>query len=227
MKKNHLVALAISIAAIACIALLAVKFTANSPVETTASAADALQDGTHYRTLSKPLATDSQAVSVMEFFWYGCPHCRDFEPGVHEWLQSAPENVNFELKPVAWNDATRLHAAMYFVGLKSSAPEKLHSELFDLIIDMRQERNLDAQVERSSGLFAKYGIDADSLKQSLAAADVTAAVELSEQQMRAAEVASTPSVLVGGRYMVLNNEAVADFGVFNVVNALIEKSRNQ
>ncbi len=226
MNKNHVVALAISVVAVLCVALLAVKFTGNNPAEVTATSADALQDGTHYRTLSNPLATDSQAVSVMEFFWYGCPHCRDFEPKVHEWLKSAPENVNFELKPVAWNDATRLHAAMYFVGLKSTQPEKLHAELFDLIIDMRQERNLAAQIEKSAGLFARYGIDADTLKQSLTAADVSAAVELSEQQMRAAEVASTPTVLVAGRYIVLNNEAVADVGVFNVVNQLIEKARN-
>ncbi len=228
MKKNHLIAAALSIVAIACVALIAVKFTADKPAQqpqSSASATAAIVDGTHYRTLSSPLATDSSGVSVMEFFWYGCPHCQAFEPGVKEWLKTAPSDVVFSLKPVGWNDATRLHAAMYFVGLKSNNPAQLHDELFELVIGMRQERSLDKQIDNATELFAKYGIEAASLKESLQAADVTAAVTLAEQQMRAAEVASTPSVLVGGRYMVLNNEAVAEAGVFNVVDALIEKAR--
>lgn len=229
MKKNHLVAAAISIAAIACVVILTVKLTGDKqPAEQQpmASASATIQDGTHYRTLSNPLATDPNGISVIEFFWYGCPHCQAFEPGVKEWLKTAPADVKFSLNPVGWNDATRLHAAMYYVGLKSNAPAQLHEALFDLVIGMRQERNLDKQIENASALFAKYGIEGVPLKQSLQADDVTAAVALSEQQMRAAEVASTPSLLVGGRYMVLNNDAVAQAGVFEVVNALLEKVRN-
>ena len=228
MKQKYLIAAALSIAAIACVLFIAVKYSADKPVqlpESSASGTASITYGTHFRTLDNPLATDTNGVSVMEFFWYGCPHCQAFEPSVKAWLKTAPSDVVFSLSPVGWNDATRLHAAMYFVGLNTNNPAKLHDELFELVIGMRQERSLDKQIEKAAALFAQHGIDATSLKASLQSAEVTAAVTRAEQQMRVAEVAATPSVLVGGRYMVLNNEAVAEAGVFNVVDALIEKAR--
>jgi thiol:disulfide interchange protein DsbA len=42
------------------------------------------QDG--YRTVSGPRpASDPDTIEVIEFFWYGCPHCYNFEPLVREW----------------------------------------------------------------------------------------------------------------------------------------------
>jgi thiol:disulfide interchange protein DsbA len=36
---------------------------------------------------------DTDKVEVIEFFWYGCPHCYKFEPEIEAWKATLPENV--------------------------------------------------------------------------------------------------------------------------------------
>lgn len=184
-----------------------------------------LIEGTHYRRLDEPLSVSSDGVSVVEFFWYGCPHCRDFEPKLKEWLSTAPDDIRFEAKPVVWNIATGLHAAMYFAGFQSDQPERLHEALFEPIINLRREKNLDVHTERVAPLFAKYGIEADEFESLLNARQINAKVQQSLHEMQKAGVTSTPSVLVGGTYMVLNNDAVAEAGIFNVIDMLVDMVR--
>jgi thiol:disulfide interchange protein DsbA len=226
VKNKRLVVGAAIVAAIICVVLLALFFTRQPDGQGSASALQAtLIEGTHYRELSTPLEIADNGVSVIEFFWYGCPHCRDFEPRIKDWLASAPEDIAFELKPVAWNDATRLHAAMYYVGQTADRPEQLHEALFDQIIDMRQERNPDRQIELVAPLFSQHGISTMALAAAMQAPDNLARVKKAEQDMRAAEVSSTPSLLIGGKYMMLNNESVADKGMFSVLDTLVQMAR--
>lgn len=222
MKNSRLVASALALIVIAFIA--AYFLSKNSAPSDNASTSE-LTEGTHYRLLSKPLDVSVEGVSVKEFFWYGCPHCQSFEPRIKEWLADAPSDIAFEPVPVAWNDATRLHGAMYYAGLEAERPEQLHEALFDLIIDMRQERDLDRQVEKAGELFSQHGVAADSLGQVLNSPGVKSQVKQAEKEMRAAEVSSTPSVLVGGKYLILNTDAVAEAGMFEVMNQLVELAR--
>lgn len=39
-------------------------------------------DGRQYLTLSQALPTTPGKIEVVEFFWYGCPHCYAFEPAI-------------------------------------------------------------------------------------------------------------------------------------------------
>ena len=45
-------------------------------------------EGQHYVKLSSPvpvtLSSPDKKVDVIEFFWYGCPHCNNFEPMLEE-----------------------------------------------------------------------------------------------------------------------------------------------
>ena len=38
-------------------------------------------------------------ITVYEFFSYGCVHCRNFDPILEEWLETAPDDVDFARKP--------------------------------------------------------------------------------------------------------------------------------
>ncbi|MGE1135145.1 thiol:disulfide interchange protein, partial [Bacillus velezensis] len=35
-------------------------------------------EGRHYLALNPPLASTPGKIEVIEFFWYGCPHCYAF-----------------------------------------------------------------------------------------------------------------------------------------------------
>ena len=38
-------------------------------------------------------------IEVLEVFWYGCPHCYDFEPFINDWLEKKHEDVVFRRMP--------------------------------------------------------------------------------------------------------------------------------
>lgn len=195
------------------------------------SATANIAEGIHYQSIKSPLAsnatkTPGNKVSVVEFFWYGCPHCRDFEPSVRKWLASAPEDVAFRQIPVVWNEATTLHASLFYVAEGADNAGPLHDKLFKNIIALRQERNLASQLEQLAVLYTDHGIDAGEVKGLVEAAQIRANVAESETLMRQAEVSSTPTVLVDGRWAVLNNEAVGKAGgTFTVVDFLVQKAR--
>ena len=227
MKKNSLVTVLGAVIALIVIALVAVNFAPKSSQDNSPTAAGDLVEGTHYRLLKEPLSTGVNGVSVIEFFWYGCPHCRAFEPRIKEWLSKAPDDVDFKLVPVVWNDATRLHAAMFYTGLEAERADELHASLFDLIIDNRQEKNLDRQIAIAGDLFQQHGVSASTLADSLTQSAIQTQVSQAQKDMRTAEVSSTPSLVIGGKYLILNNEAVAEKGLFTVVDTLVDLVRQQ
>src|SRR5690606_16906739 len=59
-----------------------------------------LQAGRDYELVNPPQPTaDPSKVEVLEFFWYGCPHCYHFEPDLNAWLKKKPDNVVFVRQP--------------------------------------------------------------------------------------------------------------------------------
>lgn len=193
---------------------------------------ETLEEGVHYRTLQSPIAnseskTPDSKISVLEFFWYGCPHCQSFEPKVRDWLKTAPDDVEFNQMPVAWNDATRLHAAVFYVADKAEDPDALHDKLFESIIGLRQERNLSNQLQKIAAEFSGHGVEESQVQQKVAAPQVKADVTRAEKIMRQAEVSSTPTVVVDGRWAILNNDVVGKLGTFTVVDLLIAKARTE
>ena len=54
---------------------------------TLAFAAPAALAQAPYAAVSPPQPTDGGGkIEVIEFFWYGCPHCYSLEPAVNTWV---------------------------------------------------------------------------------------------------------------------------------------------
>ena len=77
----------------------------------------------------QPTQTDNK-IEVLEVFWYGCPHCYDFEPHIENWLKDLPEDVEFRRMPGIFNKSWIAHAKAYFTAEKMGILDKIHSPLF-------------------------------------------------------------------------------------------------
>ena len=46
-------------------------------------------EGKHYEEIKPPLSTSAPSgqIEVLEFFWYGCPHCFEFEGHIAQWIK--------------------------------------------------------------------------------------------------------------------------------------------
>ena len=62
-------------------------------------------EGTNYVRLGQavPVPTGGK-IDVIEFFWYGCPHCNAFEPTLEAWLKTLPPDVAFRRVPIAFSE---------------------------------------------------------------------------------------------------------------------------
>ena len=51
---------------------------------------------TDYVVLEERINFDNAtSANVLEFFWYGCPHCQVFEDDLQAWLASLPAGIRF------------------------------------------------------------------------------------------------------------------------------------
>ena len=73
---------------------VALKGSSEAPVSRRGNAAFRMMRGA-YRKL--PVSTDAKGkVEVLEFFHYGCPHCRNFDPLLEQWVRKLPADVVIE-----------------------------------------------------------------------------------------------------------------------------------
>src|SRR5438445_166886 len=80
------------------------------------------QQNPPYGTLTPPQPTEGGGkIEVIEFFWYGCPHCYHLEPQVNAWLKTIPQDVVFRrvhaLPSPAWAPHAQIFYTLQAMGL--------------------------------------------------------------------------------------------------------------
>jgi thiol:disulfide interchange protein DsbA len=90
-----------------------------------------LIEGTDYLRLSKPQSTPAPGkIDVIEFFWYGCPHCNALEPTLEPWVAKLPHDVNFRRQPVAFDALKQIHAQIFFTWEALGVLDQMHAKTF-------------------------------------------------------------------------------------------------
>jgi len=74
-----------------------------------------VEEGFDYRVLpiAQPIDVKGK-VEVIEFFWYGCPHCFEFEPDLKAWLKRQNKDVVFKKVPIAFRDELMPHSLLFY-----------------------------------------------------------------------------------------------------------------
>lgn len=181
-----------------------------------------LTEGRHYTELQLPQPTEPAGkVEVIEFFWYGCPHCAEFEPMLKGWVKKLPGDVAFRKVPAVFRDTWAPGARIFYTLEAMNLLDRLNDAVFRA---MTKERiNLNSE----SVLFdwmAKQGVDrqkfADTYKSFTVDAKVRKAVEMTQEY----GFGGVPVLIVGGKYMPTPN--LGSFGeMLKVIEGLIEKNR--
>jgi thiol:disulfide interchange protein DsbA len=165
-----------------------------------AGAAD-LKEGQDFRVIRPPLIADKSRIEVTEFFWYGCPHCFDFEPVLADWVSKLPADVVFRRVPTIFpNNKWVPGARIYYTLEAMNLLDKFHSEVFNAI---HKER---LRLEDEKVLFewvAKKGIDTKQFTETWSSFGVQSQLQQARRTTLAAGVTGVPSVMVHGRYLAL------------------------
>ena len=87
-------------------------------------------EGTHYQRMKKPQTVESGAkIEVIEFFSYGCPHCRDLEEFLGPWIKKVPADVSFKRVPALFQTPWINLAKVYYT-LEGLGREDLSAKVF-------------------------------------------------------------------------------------------------
>ena len=139
-------------------------------------------------------------VEVIEFFSYGCAHCRRFEPMINKWAANQPPHVVFRKVPISFGDPTilplvKMHYTLQAMGLL----EKLVAPMFEAVQDNRV--SLDKEVVRNEWL-AKQGVDVKKFNDTWRSFSVDAQAKRADQMSAAFKVTGVPAVAVNGKFLM-------------------------
>ena len=157
-------------------------------------------EGTHYRLIDDPQRRrPGEPIVVMEFFSYGCIHCRNFEPLVSDWRRGLPDDVRFERVPVSFSAAWTLLAQAYFALEAAGGLEANHERIFRAIHDNgRQLLSLDDVADFVAG----RGLERDAFLDAIGSREVRRRQAEANTLSRRFEIVATPTLVVAGRYAV-------------------------
>ena len=204
------------------IALLAL-----APIACTAAGDDPYQEGTQYKRVREAgTPADPKRVEVNEFFWYGCPHCYAFEPTLEQWAKTKPAYVDFVPVPNSLGHPVGLlHSKTYYAAESLGMLPKTHRAFFDALNQDHRPMDNDQQVAYFFN--AITGVLPDVFVNTLNGFAVDSRVRRAEDLAKKYGVASTPTVVVDGTYMLNATQSGGFDGMIKVMDFLVEKVRKE
>ena len=181
----------------------------------------AFKEGKDYAKLAKPVPTSGPAgkVEVIEFFWYNCSHCNEFEPTLARWMTTAPKNASIQRVPAAFNASFAVQQKLYYTLEGMGKVDELHARVFRAIHVERQ--NLSKEDAVFAWVAKQPGMDMVKFKEVYNSFTVSNQIRRATQLQEAYGVEGVPSMGVAGRYYTDGTMAGSMPGVLNVVNHLI------
>ena len=150
--------------------------------------------------LPTPVPTDSKGkVEVVEFFWYGCPHCYTLEPMLEKWVKELPKDVEFRRVPAAFNDQWAAAGRVYYALEAMGQVEKLHKPLFDAIHrDGLRITNPQAVAQ----WLEKNGVDPKKFSDAEKSFAVESKMKRARALLEQTRIDGVPALMIGGKYIV-------------------------
>jgi protein dithiol oxidoreductase (disulfide-forming) len=177
-----------------------------------------------FQVLETPVPQDASGkIEVLEFFHYGCPHCRNFYPLVLEWKKSLPADVKFSAVPAIWGrDQLRALARLYYVAERADVLDKVEPAVFVAIQDEKRPLFTEAEVRAWIG---STGVDAAVFMDTYNSFAIQGLVQRADQLARSYRVQGVPTMAVGGRFLTSATQTGSHANTLKVVNQLIERVR--
>ena len=156
-------------------------------------------EGKDYLLLSKLAPSEAPAgqIEVVEFFWYSCPHCNEFEPQLEAWAAKAPKDVSLRRVPVSFRPDFEPQQRLYYVLEALGKMAALHKKVFYAIHVEKQTLNTADLV---TAWAQKQGIDKAKFTELYNSFPVNMKARKATQLQEAFMVDGVPALGVDGRY---------------------------
>jgi protein dithiol oxidoreductase (disulfide-forming) len=195
------------------------------------SAEEMWEKGRHYKELPFKVKTrDPSKIEVVEVFWYGCPHCYEFNNDfLPAWEKSFAEDIDFRLIPATFPGWV-VHAEAFFAAEELGKVKEMHQALFDAIqAEPRKYEDKKDFIE----IFAKYGVSEEEYLKLYEASGFRKISKIEEQinktgeRIKAYRLTGVPALVVNGKYKIGVREAGGFANMLKIANYLVAKEREE
>jgi thiol:disulfide interchange protein DsbA len=161
-------------------------------------------------------------IDVIEFFWYGCPHCNAFEPMLEPWAKRLPADVAFRRVPVSFSAMHETHAKIYYALESLGALDAMHRKVFAAI--HVQQMRLDKEADIVA-FMEKNGVEAAKFTEAFKSFGVATKVRQGKQLSEGYKIDGVPSLGIAGRWFTAPSLTGSQPRALQVADALIERAR--
>jgi len=183
-----------------------------------------LKPGVDYQELSPAQATDSPGrIEVLEFFWYGCPHCYAFEPVLEPWIKKLPKDVQFRRVPAMFNEEYAQGARAFYALEAIGEEQRVHKALFDAV-----HTGSGLRVGNEAALtewLGKQGVDTKKFAAAYRSFSVESKLNRAAQLTRVYKLDGVPSMAVNGKYVISASAANSRERLLEISDLLIDQTR--
>lgn len=183
------------------------------------SAAD-FKAGKDYEVIEQQETATGAKVEVLEFFWYGCPHCNHFEPFVQKWRKTLSDNVVFKRVPAVFRPSWKVQARAYYALQAMGKLEELHPKIFDAI---HKERERLDSMKKMADFVASQGIDREAFIKQYQSFSIDGKVRKANKLVKNYKITGVPTVAVNGKYKVDGRMAGSYERMIQIMDYLIAK----
>lgn len=169
-----------------------------------------------YKLVSPPVNTrSSDKVEVLEYFWFGCPHCFAFEPSINKWVKEKPDYVDFVREAPPLNPGWEPHSRAFYAAEIMGVSDQFVDPMFDGIhVERRSLRHPD-KIAKFAG---ELGIDEEKFRKTMDSFAVNTRMKQAMQMAQASRITGVPSVVINGKYLTGGSLAGSHDGIIRVIN---------
>ncbi len=180
--------------------------------------------GTDYTVLTaaQPVDVPAGKIEAIEFMWYGCPHCNEFDPYLEAWVRKQGPDVVFTRVPVAFRDDFIPHSKMLFALDAMGLADKLTPAVFH---EIQVNRNYLLTRDKQADFFATQGIDRKRYFDFYNSFSVAGNLKRATQLMNDYKIDGVPTLAVQGKYETGPGRAGSLPGTLQVLDYLVSQVR--
>lgn len=181
--------------------------------------------GEGWDPIDPPIATSvpDGKVEVVEFFWYGCPHCYSMEPALEAWLKNKPENVVFKRVPSPLNASWTVHAQFYYAAEALGVTDQLHEPLFEAMhVKKRKLFDKNSLIDFA----VENGVDRQKFSDAWNSFGVYVKVQQARKLGQRYGLDGVPAIGIDGKYKTSGSLAGTYSRMFEIVSQLVAEASN-
>lgn len=179
-------------------------------------------EGRDYIVLETPIETTDKP-KVIEFFWFGCPHCNALRPAVNDWLKDGfPADAEFEFIPAYIDSEMWQRPARAYYTMKA-----LKLDLFDAYFEeifTERNRGMVGSDSEVKAFFVRNGVSPEDFDKAWNSFDVKQQLQRAENLFNKSGLDGVPAFVVNGKYIVQpagDGKAAYD-RTFDIIHTLLK-----